>query len=75
MDDILGEEIFPPISAIDKSEFDNYIFGDGKWKMKSDGDSEKGCKCTGSITSLICKTSGYVDFSEWQFQFDRLPFL
>jgi len=36
MDDILSEEIFPPISAIDKGEFDNYIFKDGKWEMKSD---------------------------------------
>ena len=38
MDDILSEEIFPPISAIDKGEFDNYIFKDGKWEMKSDRD-------------------------------------
>jgi hypothetical protein len=36
MDDILSEEIFPPISAIDKGEFDNYIFKDGGWEMRSD---------------------------------------
>ena len=38
MDDILSEEIFPPISAIDKNELDNYIFKDGKWEMKLDRD-------------------------------------
>jgi hypothetical protein len=38
MDDILSEEIFPPISAIDKGEFDNYILRNGKWEMKSDRD-------------------------------------
>jgi len=38
MDDILSHEIFPPISAIDKGEFDNFIFKDGKWEMKSDSD-------------------------------------
>ncbi len=36
MDDILSEEKFPPISAIDKGEINNYIFKDGKWEMKSD---------------------------------------
>ena len=35
MGDILAEEICPPISAIDKGEFDNYIFKNGKWEQKS----------------------------------------
>ena len=36
MDDILSEENFPSISAINKGEINNYIFKDGKWEMKSD---------------------------------------
>ena len=32
--DIVAEEICPPISAIDKGEFDNYFLKDGKWEHK-----------------------------------------
>ena len=32
--EIVAEEICPPISAIDKGEFDNYVFKEGKWEMK-----------------------------------------
>ena len=30
----INEELLPAISAVDKGEFDGYIFIDGKWKMK-----------------------------------------
>ncbi len=32
--EIVAEEICPPISAIDKGEFDNYVLKEGKWEMK-----------------------------------------
>jgi len=32
--DIVAEEICPPISAIDKGEFDNYFLKDRKWEQK-----------------------------------------
>jgi hypothetical protein len=32
--EIVAEEICPPISAIDKGEFDNYVLKDGKWEQK-----------------------------------------
>lgn len=40
--EIVAEEICPPISAIDKGEFDGYVFKEGKWERKSGvQDSEK----------------------------------
>ena len=30
----MAEEICPPISAINKGEFDNYVLKEGKWEMK-----------------------------------------
>ena len=38
---IVAEEICPPISAIDKGEFDNYILREGKWEKKP-GVQERG---------------------------------
>ena len=32
--DIVAEEICPPISAIDKGEFDDFVLRDGKWERK-----------------------------------------
>jgi len=35
--DLVAEEIYPPINAIDKGEFNKFIFKDGKWESQSDG--------------------------------------
>jgi predicted phosphohydrolase len=32
MDKIVSHELYPPISAIDAGEFDNYILKDGHWE-------------------------------------------
>ena len=32
---IVAEEICPPVSAIDRGNFDDWIFMDGKWKRRS----------------------------------------
>lgn len=39
--EIVAEEICPPISAIDKGEFDDYILREGKWERKP-GEQERG---------------------------------
>ena len=42
IDDLVMEDIFPPISAIDKGELDDYILNDGKWKRKDDEPGSSG---------------------------------
>lgn len=39
--DTVMEEILPAVSAIDKGEFDDYLFIDGKWEKKAGGDMMK----------------------------------
>lgn len=34
MDNLVAEDICPPISAIDKGEFDEYVLKDGRWQKK-----------------------------------------
>ena len=34
MDNLVMEDICPPISAIDKGEFDEYVLKDGRWQKK-----------------------------------------
>ena len=40
IDQLVAEEIWPPINAIDKGDFDNYIFENGKWVDKSNLDTQ-----------------------------------
>jgi hypothetical protein len=35
IDDLVNEEICPPVSFIDKGEFDKYVLRNGKWERKS----------------------------------------
>jgi uncharacterized membrane protein YgcG len=55
MDELVKEEICPPIRALDKGEFDNYTWRNGVWKKKDD-EGGRGSKSgtssgTGSDTS------------------------
>lgn len=34
MDNLVKEDICPPISAIDRGEFDEYVLEDGRWHKK-----------------------------------------
>ena len=36
MDDLVMEDIIPPLSAIDKGEFSEYVLKNGKWERKKD---------------------------------------
>jgi len=45
--DIVAEEICPPISAIDKGEFDKYFLKDGKWEQKHGAHSKGQSSRTG----------------------------
>lgn len=36
MDNLVNEEIYPPISVIDKGDFDGFIWRNGSWEAKSD---------------------------------------
>ena len=36
MDDLVKEDILPPISAIDRGCFDEYVLKDGKWSKEMD---------------------------------------
>ena len=36
MDDLVREDVLPPIAAIDKGEFDSYILRNSKWERKDD---------------------------------------
>jgi len=37
MDDLVNEEICPPITSIDQGEFDEFISRSGKWEKKGEG--------------------------------------
>ena len=37
IDNLVSQEICPPISAIDKGELDNYVLRNGRWELKSEG--------------------------------------
>jgi hypothetical protein len=34
IDQLINQEIGPPITSIDKGDLDNYVFKDGKWQSK-----------------------------------------
>jgi hypothetical protein len=34
IDDLINQDIMPPIVAIDDGEFDDYVFRDKKWESK-----------------------------------------
>ena len=64
MDDLIKEEICPPIRALNKGEFDDYIWSNGVWKKKDEQSGGVSGSSTGSSSENGSESgsgSGFVD--------------